>query len=114
MAKVKEDNYVKVKLRRIGVLQMAKFQSVFMAFMGLISGLLVWAYSAVMTTSESSGGVFASMGFFAIIILPVVYAIIGFVSGIVATAIMNLMMKIVGGLELRFEEIEEKKETSQN
>jgi len=54
----------KAKLRRIGVLSVAKFQGVLMAFLGLIVGVFFAIFGSIIGAPEGSLALFARMGFF--------------------------------------------------
>ena len=47
-------------------------------------------------------GGFGALGFLAVIILPVVYGILGFVMGAITAFVYNLISGWVGGVEMEF------------
>jgi hypothetical protein len=44
------------------------------------------------------------MGIMAVVVMPIMYGIIGFIGGIIMAAIYNLVAGVVGGLEFDFEQ----------
>jgi hypothetical protein len=86
----------KVKLRRIGMLSLAKLQAVLLALMGLIFGIFYTIIGA------SFLGVGFGLGLFFIIVFPILYAIGGFIIGIITAFLYNLVAGWVGGVEMDF------------
>jgi hypothetical protein len=96
----KKNNYETVRIKKIGVLSLANLLAIIYAFMGLLSGIFVTLFS-FLSLSEGTG-IFNLFSFskFSIIIFPVFYAIIGWLSGIIGAFIYNLAAKITKGVEL--------------
>ena len=91
------------KLKRLGVLFSAKLQAILMAFVGLIAGILYAFGGAIyelLTGSLNSG---TALAFLALIGMPIVFAIFGFVAGAVGAFLYNLVAGWFGGLEMDFE-----------
>lgn len=100
------------KLKRIGVLSFAKTYAV----MGLVMGLviaLVWGsiilIAGSLATETSSFEAFENdliqtYGIVVIAAIPVLYAVMGFMGGVIAAIGFNIVMKITGGIELEFED----------
>ena len=87
----------------IGVLSLAKMLGVFYALLGLFFGGLLSLFSVMGAAigGGDSGGIVAMLfGVGAVIILPIVYGCIGFVGGLIAAPLYNLVAKIMGGLEV--------------
>lgn len=111
----KEENIVKVKLKKIGVLQMAKFQAISCAIMGLFLGIVLALYSSLIIGSPSSSSdLFGNTGFLWILISPITCAIFGFLTGIIGTAILNLLIRMSSGLDFKLQEIEEETKSTQS
>ena len=91
------------KLKRIGVLSFAKLQGVLLAFLGLIAGIFMQLGASFGALADLSG-IGAGFGFLAIIILPILYAIFGFIEGAVVAFLYNLIAKWIGGIEMDFEQ----------
>lgn len=95
-------------LRGVGVWSAAKISCVLYAAMGLIFG----AFMTLVTVAgrvfdfggqpfDGPGGILFGMA--AVVALPVVYGLIGLVSGAIAAALYNLVAGWIGGLELELE-----------
>src|SRR5262245_57649514 len=96
-------------LKSIGVMSAAKVVGVLYAVMGLLLGLVFGALfsliPAMATGREGDvpGWLAPMFGFGAIIFMPVLYGICGFVGGAIAALVYNALAGIIGGLELRLE-----------
>lgn len=90
-------------VRKIGVMSLAKLQAVLMAVVGLIMGIFYALLSLIIGTQLGDVGVGAGLGFLGIIVLPVLYAIFGFIGGAIGALLYNLVAKWVGGVDLEFE-----------
>jgi hypothetical protein len=95
------------KLKKIGALSLAKVQTIFMAVFGLfvglfyaILGLLISNLSADVQQEAGLAGAGELFTPWAILIMPIMYAIIGFVLGLICAWLYNLVAKLVGGIEL--------------
>jgi hypothetical protein len=101
-------------IRRVGVLSLAKFFGILYACMGLLAGLLMSGLSilgvALSELANSSGyrsyssggfgditGIFTGIG--AVICMPILYGVLGFIAGIISALFANLALKLGGGLE---------------
>ena len=73
--------------------------SVFALFGGLAAGAAGAANDAE-APGAAIGAMFGVAGLAAIVILPLVYACIGFIGAIIMAAIYNLVSRIVGGIEV--------------
>ena len=100
-----------LKLKRIAPLQAGKMLA---ALYGLLSLVFVpfmlafMAFGSLAARSQGAGNVPAiplmlGMGVGAIIMLPLFYALMGFVFGILSAWVYNLLAKWLGGFELDFE-----------
>jgi len=90
-------------IKRVGVLSVAKVQAIIMAVFGLIVGVIYAFAGAVFGAMMGSAGLGAGLGFAAIIILPIFYAVIGFISGAIGAWLYNLVANWIGGVELDLE-----------
>ncbi|HKI06013.1 MAG TPA: hypothetical protein VKK31_28805 [Thermoanaerobaculia bacterium] len=94
-------------IRRFGVLSVGKIMGMLYALIGLIAGAIFALLSLVglgigSALSQDTQGAFpaALFGVGAIIILPLFYGCIGFVGGIISSAIYNLVSGMTGGIEV--------------
>lgn len=95
-------------LARIGVLSAAKMLGVMYALFGLIFGaffsLLSVLGAAVNNGGHGGSGIpFPFVGIGAIIILPIMYGLMGFIGGAIAAAIYNVVAGFAGGIEMDFQ-----------
>ena len=47
----------------------------------------------------------AGMGIAAVIVMPIIYGVLGFIGGIISAAMYNLIAGFVGGIEMEFERL---------
>lgn len=91
-------------IKRVGVVSVGKLYGAILASIGLLAGLLVAAVGSLGSGLASASGTsvlpFAGFGIAAVIVLPIVYGIIGFISGLVGGALYNLFAGLVGGIEI--------------
>ncbi|MGB7067879.1 MAG: hypothetical protein WBD22_00100 [Pyrinomonadaceae bacterium] len=105
----------KLRIRRLGVLSMAKMYAVTMLAMMLLIcipyGLIVIVFSLVGAGNVGgemgfmTGGMGALIGVAIMIVLPIVYAIFGFIGGAIGALIYNLFAGIIGGVEIEVENV---------
>ena len=98
------------RLKSVGVMSVAKTATVLYAGIGLIAGAVVWlitmAAPDLFTSSSIVGGkaLFGlAGGAVVLIVLPVVYGCVGFVIGLVASWLYNMVARITGGIEVSLE-----------
>ena len=104
-----------VQIHRIGIFSMGKVSAILYALFGLLGGLFMSAMSLLgMILSGSSRSVYSSYssyggssdffgiitGLGAVVCLPILYGILGFIGGIISAFFLNLALKFAGGLEL--------------
>jgi hypothetical protein len=100
-------------IRKIGVLSCGKVSGALYALAGLLIGACVALFSLVGagammaaqneagTGSGGMGGMFGAIfGVGAIIFLPLVYGILGFIGGLITALLYNLVAGFVGGIEV--------------
>jgi len=100
------------KLQRIRIFALAIFQAILSSFLGLLAGIL-YSFGGLIidtlvsigwiTSSETPGLSFGTfLAFGALIGMPVIFAIGGFLAGIVEAILYNLFAKKFGGLNINF------------
>jgi len=104
------------KLQKIRVLAFAKFQAVLMTLLGLLAGILysfggliidVLVSFSWITSSETPGLNYGTLfAFGALIGMPIIFALVGFLVGIFEAILYNLFAKWFGGLKIDFEQKE--------
>ena len=105
----------RLRIKKLGVLSAAKMQGVMGLVIGLIIGviygLIIIAYSllgASILKGNSSlavGGGGVVVGIIAMIAIPIIYGIIGFIGGAIGALLYNLFAGMVGGVEIEVESI---------
>jgi len=94
-------------IKSIGPMSIGKVFALLQGVFGLVAGAflaLAGMLGAVAGGSDGPEGIVALLfGGAAIIILPVLYAIIGFVGGAVGALIYNVIAGLVGGIEVVLE-----------
>ena len=103
------------KLKKIGVLSFAKLQAVIMAIVGLIAGILYsfggliidvlvsigWISSASASTPGLGFGTVLAFG--ALIGMPIIFATVGFIVGLIEAFLYNLFARWFGGIEIEMD-----------
>lgn len=90
-------------ITRIGPLSVAKVAAVLYAGIGLIIGAFVSlaAMAGAMFIPREEGGMFGAIfGVAAIIVVPLFYAVLGFIGTFIAAALFNVAVGITGGVEV--------------
>ena len=94
----------KIIVRRIGALSLAKMMGALDALLGLIIGAFVSLFALVgaslMQSAGGSGGLKMLFGVGAIIVFPILYGVIGFITGLICGALYNVVARIAGGIEI--------------
>lgn len=106
------------KIKKIGIISCAKVCALVMTIIGFLAGIFAAFFSLgpCHTTDNISCLIqlcpfHSEMGFWAIIIFPVSYAIMGFVAGLLGAYIYNLVAGWVGGIEIELEDVKDKVKT---
>lgn len=102
------------KIKKVGVLSMVKFQTALGALVGLIAGVLYSFGGLVLDILVTYGWIISNetpglsygtvLAFGALIGMPIIFAVFGLISGIVAAFSYNLIAKLVGGIEIELEQ----------
>lgn len=94
------------RIRRVGILSLAKFYAIMLAVFGLLAGIMFALFSTAMVSASggaAEGGIMAGIGVFALIVFPLLYGALGFVFGALTAWIFNLVAGWMGGLEITVE-----------
>ena len=89
------------EVRRVGVISVANIYALISAIFGLIMGLITAFMSCAVGAALDVPGF--GFGFIGIIILPILYGIGGWVSGVIGAALYNLVAGRVGGIKIELE-----------
>jgi hypothetical protein len=94
------------KIKSLGVLSVAKIEGLIGVIMGLVLGVLfalVGAGISGMMGGDRGGWGMMYGGGFAIIILPIMYGVCGFIGGAIVAWVYNLVAGWIGGIEIELE-----------
>lgn len=96
-------------IRRLGVMSVAKISAIIAAVVGLLAGFLFFLVSlaggAAGAMSENDPGMawISGLGAMAIVVLPILYGVFGFIGGAIQAFVYNLAAKFVGGIKIETE-----------
>ena len=91
-------------IKRIDPMSCAKITGVLYAILGLIGGAFVSLFAMVGATfSPSSSGMGVLFGVGAIIVFPIFYGVIGFLSSLIGAWLYNVLAGMVGGVRIEVE-----------
>lgn len=97
-----------VRLKRVGVLSAGMISGVAGAVGGLLAGGVLFLMSLTMIGVAQQGNganpvaAVMGMGVGAIIFLPIIYGIFGFIGGVIYAFIYNILAGMTGGLQMEF------------
>ncbi len=87
------------EIKKIDVMSLAKVQAIIGGILGLILGIFTLIAPTIQGQEQLK-----ELGPSVIIIAPILYAIVGFVSGLVIAFLYNLVRKWVGGIKIDIED----------
>ncbi len=96
-------NCMRKRIRRIGVFQTAKLSSVLYGAMGLLA--VPFILVASMLAPRSTGLPGLGLGVIGSLMLPVIYAVFGFIFTALACAVYNMAAGAFGGIEFKVEDV---------
>jgi hypothetical protein len=99
-----------VVLQRLGVLSTGKVMGIMYAILALIVAIPYGLILLIVGASTSGGpgggqmaGAMAGMGICMVVLLPVIYGVAGFIGGIIMAALYNVVVRMVGGIEMELD-----------
>lgn len=104
----------RLRIRKLGVLSVAKMYAAIMFVMSLIIaipyGLIIMALGGSMMSGmgrngAAAGGSAIVLGLGIMIALPIFYAVIGFIGGALGAFLYNIFAGMVGGIEIEVETV---------
>ena len=87
-------------INRVGPLSSAKVVGLLYAILGLAMGAIVSLISASGAFAQASGTASPLFGIAAVVFIPIVYGVMGFVMTLILAALYNGLAKLVGGVEI--------------
>ena len=99
-----------LELKRVGVIRVANLSALMCAILyGIIALCMIPFFLILGMIAASSGGsggeIFGAI--FMIILYPILGAIFGWLWGALSTAVYNLVVRWIGGIQMTFEEVVE-------
>ncbi len=108
----------KLRIRKLGILSLAKIYAVMMLVMSLLIsipyGLFIIIFALIGGAGAGQQDGFAGiavggggiiLGLVVMIVLPIMYAILGFIGGAIGALIYNIFAGMVGGVEIEVENV---------
>ena len=94
-------------IQKLGILSVAYFLCIFYAIMGLFNGIVMALQVSSSTLSASMDPTIleplSGLGWWLVLIFPIVFALIGFFAGIIVSLLYNLISKYTGGIRVKLE-----------
>lgn len=91
-------------LKKIDPMSYAKISGVMGAVIGLIMGLTFSSLSGFLSIfGAEAAGMMGGLGLLSIMVFPILYAIMGFISGLIGAFIYNIVAGYVGGVKVDLE-----------
>ncbi len=89
------------EIKKIGILSAAKIEAALGAVIGFIAGIFMALIgTTIMSFTELPGTYGILYGVAAIIILPIIYAGVGFIGGLIIAFFYNVIAGAIGGIEM--------------
>jgi len=93
------------KIKKLKILSFAIFQALLVSFLGLLAGIL-YSFGGIIVDLLTIGLNWGTvMAFGALVGMPIVFAAIGFVAGVLEAVLYNLFARWFGGIDLEFERL---------
>ena len=87
------------RIRRLSVGQTAKVMGAIYLLFGIIFAVIFGAIGSLVPRTELGGDGFMFGGIF-VVLMPIIYAVMGVISGLLVAVFYNLVAGMTGGLEL--------------
>jgi len=88
-----------MELKKIDIMSTGKFFAVLYAIVGFFLGILLAVGGSTMSSMIPGLSMMRGVGFVAIIVAPIFYAIVGFINGVITAFLYNIVAKWVGGIK---------------
>lgn len=95
-----------MKIKKVGVLSLAKIIGFLYAVIGLVIGIIFSLISLIGLFMDSGSATRPEIifGVVAFVVIPVLYGVGGFLGGLLTAYLYNLFSKWVGGIEIEVEQ----------
>ena len=87
----------KVELKNIDAMSFAKVMTIISAILGLVVGII---FAIISFGFSYMGMMYGGYGALSIVVFPILYAILGFLFGLVSALLYNIVAKWVGGVKI--------------
>ncbi len=94
---------IKLNLKRIDPVKAGIIQGAILALISLVIVIPTLLIFSVVGLSGSGNGFSAFGGGIAMLFIPIIYGIVGFVAGLVSTALLNFVLSKTNGLDVEFD-----------
>jgi ABC-type Na+ efflux pump permease subunit len=95
----------KVKLKRIGVVSLAEYFTIIWLIVGLIYAAMLAVLGAFVGSLFNLSSIITGVGIVVVVIvIPPLFALMGFIIGALAAIIYNLIARLMGGVQMSLEE----------
>lgn len=101
---------LKLKLKKIDPVKAGIIYGSSLALLGLVIAGFALLFGSLIGAASGELGVFGAIaggGIFAVILIPIMYFIIGFIGGIIGTMLLNFVLTKTDGLIIDFDKIGE-------
>jgi len=95
------------RIKQVGILSLAKIMGVIYGMFGFVIGLVVAVSKAFGVQASGEAGQMQAVGYFAVLIFPVIYGLIGAFSGLASGFFFNTAINWVGPLEIKIVQAQE-------
>ncbi len=98
-----QEEIQETRIVKVGVLSLANAFAIINFFIGFLFGLFFIFLSSIVSSSATPGissFSFLNLGFLPLIIFPLGYGVMGFISGLLGALFYNLAAKITKGIKL--------------
>jgi hypothetical protein len=94
-----------VILKRVGILSVGKVLGILYAIFGFFFGGILSLFAILGATLSKDGDMLpgALGGIAAVVLLPLLYGVAGFIGGIVMAVLYNIAARMVGGVDLEIQ-----------
>jgi hypothetical protein len=93
-----------MKLKKVKPSSLAKFSAIMGLFVGLIYSVVFIFIMLIASGSQKSIGIGFGLGIVGVILIPIIYAGMGYIGGLIYAVIFNVIARFSGGIELEVEQ----------